>query len=557
MILDLQEFDYIKYEVLIASAWIDLSEDVCITPEPHWNVGIMTNGQLDRVGDGEAFTFSLRNDANNSAGLIGRYSPGHANCLSGWTTGLEIRLTFSYQTTVVKVKYSGTIDKEGINVASGVLESRKVSVSCHGFMDKAASHKLNLMTLRSNIRINEAVAYILANMPVQPKDTSYAIGNSIFPYAFDTMNKNTRAIGEFEKLAVSELGYIYTLSNGTLRVEARDTRTSTTMNTYVPNAIVDSGFLLKEDGGYLLKEDGGRIRLNQITEADFSNAAMRPGPVVTYGADLANYIAGIIYPRRIDAAATTVLFTLQKSLYIAAGDTLTGVRGEYRDPSGGASYVSGTEMVTPTTPTHYKAYANEDGTGTDLSANLVISGDPLGVAGRPNYGTDAVEYTLHNSGGTGMWVTVLKAVGKGIYLYDTVTIISEDPDSQGIHGVNELVIDMRYQATPSVGEAFANFVLSREKQPSQKVNSFPIFANKNSFSIMAFMLLEPGDRAHFSDEMTAIDSDYFINGYEAYIVNKKRVVWKLVLKKVEVNNGWRLGTSLLGRTTKLGATPFG
>ena len=71
LVTDPLEFTSIKIEAYISAAWVDISADVLQNPQPSWNMGIMGNSPVDRVGDSEIFTFSMRYGEDNSAGLVG------------------------------------------------------------------------------------------------------------------------------------------------------------------------------------------------------------------------------------------------------------------------------------------------------------------------------------------------------------------------------------------------------------------------------------------------------------------------------------------------------
>lgn len=546
----MEYFDSYRIEVYIGSAWVDITADV-FPASVRWNRGAMGNGPLDRVGSPGYMRFSLDNSSDNSAGLEGRYSPQHTNVLTGWTSGIKVRLCFTFE-TLPYYKFFGKIKPDGIQVESGSYGSRRVHVTAHDWMAQAGEHELHLMTLAENQTIEQVVPLILANMPVAPLATNYETGTSTFPTVFDTVRSRTTANAEFLKLALSELGAIYVIGDRTggetLRVEGQLTRSLMSASD-VGVTTAESGFLLAEDGTYLLAEDGTRIILDQVQTAAFTGADLLLGTSIPFGRAVYNRVEVITYPRKVDAAATTILWTLQKSFKIEAGATKSGYTCRYRDPSGGASYVNGRDMVAPVATTHYTASANEDGTGANLTPDLSVTAI---------YGTEAVEYELENTGATDLWVQLLKAVGKGIYIYDAVRVVYNDAASQLIHGVRALTVDMRYQEDPAVGELFAVTILGRQADPDYTVDRAIIIANKNSISMMGFLQLEPGRRLSLSEDVTGIDRDFFVQGYEAEIIGMHNgtpvVQWMPVLQWAGASSGlWVIGTSALGANTTLGS----
>lgn len=544
-------FDSIAFEVYISSSWIDITSDIRSDPPPEWNVGIMDNTPTSRVGDPEFLTFYLNNSKSNSVGLEGYYTPGHSNCRAGWTSGLDVRFVIIFEGETF-YKWTGKIMADGITVSPWIYGKRDVKVNCHGFIAQAADHPFDLPELATNVTVDQAMTLLLTNMPIQPLATSFAVGISTFPTAFDTVRKNTTALAEMYKLAMSELSYIYTRGDKTvgqtLVVENRDTRTGAS-TLLVPLGEEDSGFILQANSAsYILQANStSKIIPNQTENATFENMALTDRVDVAFGKNLTNLVKAETYPRKVDAAATTVLFMTQERILLAAGETKTGVRGDYRDPAAGADYVSGKEMVTPVSGTDYTMFANADGTGTNLTANLVVTA---------TYGTEGVDYTIQNTGGTPGYV-YLQARGKGVYIYDVVERVAEDAASQLTHGVKPLIIEMKYQNDPALGEDYANYILTRESSPQMTVERYEMFANKDSNSLLAFLYGEPGTYAPFAEAMTAINGNYFIMGYSAKLINGKYIFWSPVLKNAGQEQGWILETSALEVDTILGTAPFG
>ena len=72
-------------------------------------------------------------------------------------------------------------------------------------------------------------------------------------------------------------------------------------------------------------------------------------------------------------------------------------------------------------------------------------------------------------------------------------------------------------------------LMKRVSSGQTTVKAYPLYANRNKKNMMAFMYLEPGTHANFSETMTkygAISStESWINGYEFEILNGKDVYW--------------------------------
>ena len=526
--------------------WTDVSGDI-IAPMTI-NGGIMDNSPLSRVAGTGKFILNLNNSISNSAGLAGYYSPGHTNCRSGFAAGLQVRLRITYD-NVTYIKFQGRIPPQGIRVLPGTKKERITIVSVHDWMEQAASHKMDLPTYVTTKKANEVIELILANMPITPESTSLATGQETFAHNFDTVKSETTALAEFQKLALSEFGYIYLKHSRTsgeiLTFDARTTRGLITDLQQIPVHSDEAGRLLTEDGGYLLTEDGGKIILDEIQEASFTNEM--DGLVTSHGKNLYNHITARTYPRDIDAAATTVLFDLKYALLIAAGETKT-IRGKFRDPDSKATQVAGIDMVTPVATTDYTANTASDGTGSDMTASLSVT---------TTYGVSEVDFVLENThGSTTLYVTKLQCRGKGIYIYDSVTSEAKDTTSKNAYGDYPLTLNMKYQDNPLVGEDFSAAQLLIYKDPHDTVETVSFNANRSKKNMFAFLAIEPGMRVHIEETQTGTISDFIVNGTAAEILTNGIINYSWYLTPFSSGfNFWYLGTvgqSELGETTWLG-----
>lgn len=522
-------FTDIKFEVYISGAWVDLSPDVKATPAPTGSRGISGNGIEDRVGDVGRLKFSLDNSAGNSAGLIGRYSPDHTNCLSGWTVSLPVRLTFAYDTWSV-IKWYGRIETDGITVIPGTLTERRVDVSCIDYMGLAAEHKINLLTLQANIQLWEAVDLVLANMPIQPLATEYADQTIVFddmPVVFDIAGTETTALGEFQKLASSQRMYIFCKGGGDGEILASGVIYPDPKQIPVVTAAADN--LLLETGDDILLETGDFLLLDMFETATFSDSDFLPGTNIGYGKNLYNFVTIITYPRRLDAAATTVLWTLETATALIADEIIT-FRGAYHDPTGEAVRFNATDFVTPVSGTDYKANASADGTGADMTSDLSMF---------VTFGAAEVEFYLHNNHVTNtMYIggdtagAFLQARGRGIRTMDTARVISQDATSIALHGVRPINIDFKYQDAPTGKQGFGAALVTAHKDPRYSGDNIRFIANKNSQSMSGFLFTEVRDVLTLSDTMTGYSfaNDGVVQGYEFEIINKNAVYWTVTTK---------------------------
>ena len=533
----------------VGSGWTDISVDVI--PPVSGFLGIPGNKPLDRIGKPATLEFRLNNSITNSGRKNGYYSPGHTDARSGFDAGIGCRIKFVYE-AYTKYRIKGNIVLGGIVPEPGSRGKRVTLVTVHGWMKKAMKHKMDLPTLAEDKTTDEIAALIVANMPsaIQPTNTDYNTGDTTSATVFDMLKKTSTAYAEFYKIALSELGYIYdkgdTTDGQTFVVDGRNTRAEQTTVKQLTVGKGSSGFLLKEDGAYLLKEDGYRILIDEVQDATLTAIMDMSSP--PRGRDVCNTITTKTYPRRIDAAATTVLWTLNKYIEIEAGITKEPFKAYFRDPDNLATSVGAKDVQDLIETTDYLMNAKSDGSGADLSSDLTVTLEKTGSNG--------VEITLANSGAVTGYVTFLQVKGKGIYTYEPVEFTISDSASIDQYGPIELRVDLKYVDQPLFGETIGSILLAEYKDAKSLPNELWYNANRSDLYLYAFLQLEPGDRFYSNEDQTGIGDDYIVNGMKFEILENSIINFGIIPAVFSSNaDKWYLGvsgSSELGVTTKLG-----
>jgi hypothetical protein len=261
-----------------------------------------------------------------------------------------------------------------------------------------------------------------------------------------------------------------------------------------------------------------------------------------------NEVKTKVYPRKIDAAATSVLFNLEHYITISAGETVT-ITGRFRDPDQEAVSVAGLDMVTPVATTDYLMNTASDGSGSDITADLAIT---------VTYGANGAEYELTNNNASVGYVTKLQARGKGVYIYRPVEYGAEYSTGINADGRQTLYLDMKYQNNPLAGESFAENILDIYSQKRLVISGLEYYPNRNNTLASAFMFCSVGDRIHVTENDTNQENDFIIHSIDFKIIPKGVVACRYGLMSeslLPASDFWRLGTvgkSELGVTTKLG-----
>ena len=496
---------------LSAGVWTDISLDVL--PGMSSRYGINGGGPADRCASAGTFRFRLNNMADNTGHLQGYYSPGHTNCRSGFDIDIKVRWRHPADTYAARSFFYGKIIS--ILPSPGKYAGNETVIEAVDWIDDAATETVSGIDTATAKRMDELVPLVLAGMESQPAAISLAVGDSTFGYAFDNIrDESTRALSALAALAQSEGGYIYLKGDGTLTTEARTDRASiASIAATLDDTMV--GFVVSR------------------AKADFINT-----------------IQLTIHPRRIDAAATTVLWSRniangESPIEIDTGVTLSTLLGAYGDPSNNRARCGGTDMQTPVATTDYQMFANADGTGTNLTANLSVTAA---------LGGNGVAWTLENTGGTKGYITKLQVRGRGIYDRAPVVVKAVDAASVTARGPRLRQIDMPYQDNVNIAQSYADYMISIYSTTGSAPRTVTFWANSDAALAHAAMNVDIGSLVVVAETVTGVSTRAVVNAC-AFVESDGflRVTWTLAPSSVV--DFWLLGVAghgELGDVTNLG-----
>lgn len=302
------------------SVWTNVTTDV-IFDSVQVSGGMRSNKPLDRLAYPGSMTFSLKNSTK-------KYSPDHASALSGWKKGVPVKLVLTFGGREY-VKFYGTVDK--IDIDPGIYKNRRAYVHAVTWLDHAIKYPLDNPAVQEDKRADEAITTIIDSMPIAPLATDLGTGVNTFPTVFNNATIKTRAYSEFNKLALSEMGYIYEKADGTFVFEPNDARPVNTPVKSVIDILENPGFLLNETGGYHLKEDGGKIILEDFDVAEASIDNTMVDMDVSYGDNLINRVTTSAHPAKINTF-TSLVYELEKPQFVESGKTLV-FNVEFTEPN--------------------------------------------------------------------------------------------------------------------------------------------------------------------------------------------------------------------------------
>ncbi len=491
--------------------WTDITADVLQDPAPHFEYGIQGVGPEDIVADVGVGHFALRNSSLSSGGE-GYYTPGHENCRAGWDDGAGVRLKIARGPLYGTVQYGESLYGEtyykwrgkvsAIRPSMGRYRERTVDVGCVDWMDQALAQNIAQIAIQTSKRVDQLLPFVLAGMTVQPRATSFAEGTVTFARFFDTDNdQKMSVISLLQKLAQNEPGYIYpkgdTAGGETLCFDARDTR------------------LLNTTLGFILDN-----RMQDL-EVEYARSNVK------------NLVRVKLYPKKIDAAATTVLYTGQVKFSIPAGQSMTVVC-PFRDPTAGTP-ISAVDVVDPLEADTDFKFGSTEGSANNLNGNLTIV---------TTIGGNSAKLALTNNAGVTGWVNLLQLRGKGIYTYDPQIVEASDSASILARGELLLTWDLTQYDNPTAAETVANYLKTLWANPRMLPKRIPVIGNIDLDLLVGLLAAEPSTRFAMMEDMTGIHTDYHINGIALDIEPDGILRFELACVPADMTNYFIYDTSL-------------
>ncbi len=478
--------------------WMDVTGDVRSTGDVSTVHGITGTAFSDKIADSGALELTLRNDAKNSAGLIGYYSPGHANARAGFGLGVLVRTAFDYYGTTY-YKWLGRLTD--IKPAPGE-DDYGVRVIAADYIDELARTKIPRLAVQTNASADDILKLILAAMPRQPQAQDIGECSDVYPFSLDDVQEEgSLALTSVKDLVLSELGYLYPRGN-------------------------------EIDGGELVLEPRGQRNIYPVVHWAIDSQLRDLDPVHTAD-DVLNRAVVTVHPRRIDSAATAILFSLGASLEIPRNTTQT-FDCPYRDPANGRYVrVGGTSMVTPVATTDYLFNALADGTGTVLTTQLSVS---------VSFGGNSATATVTNNGPYDGFLTLFHLRGKGVYSYEAVVASVRDTTSVGMYGENAETVDMPYQSDANLALDAASFIVAKGKDPRTRISNVTFLVAGSSIKAMNALAREIGDRISVTEDTSGLVADeYFIQQIAMRMDSEHKIWVRWLLAPADGTDYWLLG----------------
>jgi len=503
--------------------WTDVTADLRAVDHPFTiDAGGGGHGPNDRSPSIGRCEFALDNSQANSAATLGYYNPESASVRTGFELNVKARVVLDAGDTYGSqlygaglyggpwYKFVGRI--KGITVEPAVLGARRTVCIANDFVYEISKHKMNLLDVQENRRSDLLFGDVYANMDDVAEATEFNEGEETFAYGGDDLrDESSTALAANHRIIMSERGFWYIKGDPTT-------------------------------GGVLVYE-GRHHRINSDAVFALTDSDIQRMQVSRTIDDVLNVIRATSVPREI-GASPEILYTLQRALEIAAGETVT-FTGRFSDPSGRSSRIAGLDMITPVVNTDYKFGSSEGAGVNDKNADLTVTAD---------YGGNSVDWTLENTSGSSGFVNLLQARGTAIRSYEAAISTAEDAASKTAYGRREFALVLPYQDSPLVAMDFANQDLAFYKDPRHYIETVG-FTALSGLRMRLAVAGEPGVRISLAETVTEIGDEYFIQGYSMRIIPPDIISVSFNLLLAAAGQAWLLdevGFSELELTTILG-----
>ena len=509
---------------VIDGTLIDITADVDNNAPISVQYGITGNGPMDRIAATGTMTFSLNNAANNSGGVVGYYSPGHANVRTGWDLGLLVKLKLTYDGTTY-YKFAGNL--VSITPDAGSHGRRSVMCTAVDWMDEAARARVKDVTVQTDKRADELINSLVTNsVSKQPLATSYDTGQSTFEYAFDNLlDTQTTVLRALADCVISELGYLYVKGDTT-------------------------------QGGTLKFEDRHARPKYGAADASFDNSMMGL-KVDRERRDVMNRVYVVVHPRTADASVSVLYeLTTTASVPAVSGSTSIQIIAPFKESSIRGYRIAGSSIVAPASGTDWIANTAADGSGSNITSDVVVT--------HANVSANSVTFNIQNNNAATAYITTLQVRGNALKDVTETVFSAVNVPSQGTYGENDVRISMQYESnTGTFATEIASWILNTTKDARYVISEFSLASNSSAALMTQSLAREPGDKITIAETVTGLSATgasgaqigYFINGVNMTVRPGGIITTSWVLAPAEQQAAWvldQVGASEMGITTNLG-----
>lgn len=220
-----------------------------------------------------------------------------------------------------------------------------------------------------------------------------------------------------------------------------------------------------------------------------------------------NHIEVVVHPRRVGTPASVIWTGASAGapILLAAGE-IQELYVSYNDPDTG-NPCEATDVISPASTTDYTANTAEDGTGTNITANLSVA-----LVEESN----RYSVVVANSGSVDMYVTLLQVRGTPLIADDVMSLVAEDLQSIGDYLQRDLTIDCALLSNTLEAQDRADYEIGIRAQPRTQVKRLRLAAG----NVQEKIAREISDRITIASESRQVSEDFFIDAVTVTIDGK-------------------------------------
>lgn len=448
------------------SAWTDVLDDPIEIVR-----GLFDPSPASRVADTGSMKLTLDNSANNSAGLVGYYSPDSENCRQFFANGLQVRINLERVSPYYK--FQGSISN--IDPEPGLLSRKVTFVEVVDWMDVASRTPMPRLAVQQSQRDDQIIQTVLDALDKAPQDTDLDIASDTYDYALtDIRDESDKVVAALQSLMLSGFGRLYIIG-GTSSGEVLKYQTlSSLVEATTPAATFDNSFLSMN------AERTAYKRLKRVRTT--------------------------VYPMEIDSSYQ-VVYNLPQSIGIGAGETVT-IELYFRDTnSGGKNRLAVIDVQDLVVDTDYK-FSSSDGSGNDKNSDLDIDAFTAG--------SNSVYMQLTNSSLAKGYLWFMQIRAKGLYRYDPLTYTAENSDIKESEATT-LDLPLPYQSDYNVARDRAIAIQLAYNDETTDVPSIVFNGGQDDLHMDYAVNLEPGALIEAVDDVIGISQYFYEIGYRMTI----------------------------------------
>lgn len=422
---------------------------------------------VDRVADPGTIKLVLNNNATNSGGVVGYYSPDNANRHPKFMNGVRVRIGLE-KDSVTEYLAEGRIIE--IKPQPGLLNNKTTEIVCGDWIEIASRTPMPRVAVQESGTDDSILTAILAELDDAPDATDFETGAYTYDYALtDVSDEETKILTVLQTLLQCGLGRIF-ITGGAA-----------------------SGEVLRYVDLYSLLSvvDPVAQFVNAFTDTEASRRAnRRVKRVVATG-----------YPNQKDSAAV-ILYTLAQEISIDAGEQVE-LTGFFRDPNASSSItIPAVNVVQPVVNTDYK-FSSTTGAGTDLNADLEIV--------EWEVGTRSFRILVQNNALVTGYLWMYQVRGEGLYDYDTVRYTAVDTGIKEGEGVT-INLDLPYHNDYYTIKSIADSLLGWYSTEATTMPYIDFVPTASEDDYERFIASKPGEVISVTEGVAGVSQNMIVIG---------------------------------------------